>query len=116
MQYDYACSTLSKSAYVLSHDLQDHVGDEQCLIVGALAILACGSVFVGSKGFNSVSFKKRRTKKNEKDGCETGLEGTASDTRGELNKNLLMKGTCPEFQDKPKNMSLKAAANMFRRD
>lgn len=43
-------------------------------------------------------------------------EGTASDTRGELNKNLLMKGTCPEFQDKPKNMSLKAAANMFRRD
>uniref|UniRef100_I1QDE5 Uncharacterized protein n=1 Tax=Oryza glaberrima TaxID=4538 RepID=I1QDE5_ORYGL len=51
----------------------DRVGDEQCLIVGALAILACGSVFVGSKGFSSVSFKKRRTKKNEKDGCETGL-------------------------------------------
>lgn len=45
----------------------------QCLIVGALAILACGSVFVGSKGFSSVSFKKRRTKKNEKDGCETEL-------------------------------------------
>uniref|UniRef100_A0A0E0EGE4 Uncharacterized protein n=1 Tax=Oryza meridionalis TaxID=40149 RepID=A0A0E0EGE4_9ORYZ len=54
----------------------DRVGDEQCLIVGALAILACGSVFVGSKGFSSVSFKKRRTKKNEKDGCETELTTT----------------------------------------
>uniref|UniRef100_A0A0E0LQ04 Uncharacterized protein n=1 Tax=Oryza punctata TaxID=4537 RepID=A0A0E0LQ04_ORYPU len=52
----------------------DRVGDEQCLIVGALAILACG---VSSKGFSSVSFKKRRTKKNEKDGCETELGSTA---------------------------------------